>query len=254
MNKRWTVRDNADDEVVKKLAADLNIDSVLSTLLVHRGIRTFDEARYFFRPDQRHLHDPFLMKDMEKAIERIEDAIAAGEKILIYGDYDVDGTTAVATVYGFFKERYENLEYYIPDRYKEGYGISTQGIDYAANNGFTLIIVLDCGIKSVDKIDYANNLGVDFIICDHHLPGAELPAAVAVLDPKRNDCEYPYKELSGCGIGFKLIQAYAEKHDIPFEEVARFLDLVAISISCDIVHITGENRVLAHFGLQKINT
>jgi single-stranded-DNA-specific exonuclease len=254
MNKRWTVRDNADHEVVKKLAADLNIDTVLSTLLVHRGISNYDEARYFFRPDQRHLHDPFLMKDMEKAIVRIEDAIAAGEKILIYGDYDVDGTTAVATVYGFFKERYQNLEYYIPDRYKEGYGISTQGIDYAAENGFTLIIALDCGIKSVDKIDYANTKGVDFIICDHHLPGAELPAAVAVLDPKRNDCEYPYKELSGCGIGFKLIQAYAEKHGIPFEEVACFLDLVAISISCDIVHITGENRVLAYFGLQKINT
>jgi single-stranded-DNA-specific exonuclease len=254
MNKRWTVRDNADHEVVKKLAVDLNIGTVLSTLLVHRGISNYDEARYFFRPDQRHLHDPFLMKDMEKAIIRIEDAIAAGEKILIYGDYDVDGTTAVATVYGFFKERYQNLEYYIPDRYKEGYGISSQGIDYAAENGFTLIIALDCGIKSVDKIDYANTKGVDFIICDHHLPGAELPAAVAVLDPKRNDCEYPYKELSGCGIGFKLIQAYAEKHDIPFEEVACFLDLVAISISCDIVHITGENRVLAHFGLQKINT
>jgi single-stranded-DNA-specific exonuclease len=254
MNKRWTVRDNADHEVVKKLAVDLNIDTVLSTLLVHRGISNYDEARYFFRPDQRHLHDPFLMKDMEKAIIRIEDAIAAGEKILIYGDYDVDGTTAVATVYGFFKERYQNLEYYIPDRYKEGYGISSQGIDYAAENGFTLIIALDCGIKSVDKIDYANTKGVDFIICDHHLPGAELPAAVAVLDPKRNDCEYPYKELSGCGIGFKLIQAYAEKHDIPFEEVACFLDLVAISISCDIVHITGENRVLAHFGLLKINT
>jgi single-stranded-DNA-specific exonuclease len=254
MNKRWTVRDNADHEVVKKLAVDLNIDTVLSTLLVHRGISNYDEARYFFRPDQRHLHDPFLMKDMEKAIIRIEDAIAAGEKILIYGDYDVDGTTAVATVYGFFKERYQNLEYYIPDRYKEGYGISSQGIDYAAENGFTLIIALDCGIKSVDKIDYANTKGVDFIICDHHLPGAELPAAVAVLDPKRNDCEYPYKELSGCGIGFKLIQAYAEKHDIPFEKVSCFLDLVAISISCDIVHITGENRVLAHFGLQKINT
>jgi single-stranded-DNA-specific exonuclease len=254
MNKRWTVRENVDDELVKKLAADLNIDTVLSTLLVNRGINTFEEARYFFRPDQRHLHDPFLMKDMEKAIERIEDAMAAGEKILVYGDYDVDGTTAVATVYGFLKERYEQLEYYIPDRYKEGYGISTQGIDYAADNGFTLIIALDCGIKSVDKIEYANTRGVDFIICDHHLPGAELPAAIAVLDPKRNDCDYPYKELSGCGIGFKLIQAYAEKHDIPFEEVARFLDLVAISISCDIVHITGENRVLAHFGLQKINT
>ncbi|WP_183567232.1 single-stranded-DNA-specific exonuclease RecJ [Mucilaginibacter sp. SP1R1] len=253
MNKRWAIRDNADDDTVKKLASELNIDTVLSALLVQRGINTFDEARFFFRPDQRHLHDPFLMKDMEKAMARIDEAIAAGEKILIYGDYDVDGTTAVATVYGFFSERYLNLEYYIPDRYKEGYGISTQGIDYAAENGFTLIIALDCGIKSVDKIEYANTLGVDFIICDHHLPGAELPAAVAVLDPKRADCEYPYKELSGCGIGFKLIQAYAEKHDIAFEEVARFLDLVAISIACDIVHITGENRVLAHFGVQKIN-
>jgi single-stranded-DNA-specific exonuclease len=254
MNKRWAVRDNADIELVGKLAVDLNIDPVLSTLLVNRGINTFDEARYFFRPDHRHLHDPFLMKDMEKAIVRIEAAITANEKVLIYGDYDVDGTTSVALTYSFFKKRYQNLEYYIPDRYKEGYGISTQGIDYAADNGFTLIIALDCGIKSVDKIDYANTRGVDFIICDHHLPGAEIPAAVAVLDPKRTDCEYPYKELSGCGIGFKLIQAYAEKNDIPFAEVNCYLDLVAISIACDIVHITGENRVLAHLGLQKINT
>lgn len=254
MNKRWAVRDNADEVLVSKLAAELNIDTVLSTLLVNRGISNYEEARYFFRPDQRHLHDPFLMKDMEKAIERIETAMAAGEKILVYGDYDVDGTTAVATVYGFFSKRYTSLEYYIPDRYKEGYGISTEGIDYAAKNGFTLIIALDCGIKSVDKIAYAYTLGVDFIICDHHLPGAELPAAAAVLDPKRSDCEYPYKELSGCGIGFKLIQAYAEKNDIAFEEITIYLDLVCISISCDIVHITGENRVLAYFGLQKINT
>jgi single-stranded-DNA-specific exonuclease len=253
MNKRWAVRDNADEEEVNKLAAELNIDPVLSTLLIHRGIRTFEEARYFFRPDERHLHDPFLMADMEQAIMRIEAAIAAGEKIMIYGDYDVDGTTAVSVVYGFFKNRYQNLEYYIPDRYLEGYGISTKGIDYAAQNGFKLIIALDCGIKSVDKIDYANTLGVDFIIGDHHLPGEKLPDAIAVLDPKRADCAYPFKELSGCGIGFKLIQAYAEKNDIPFEEVNCFLDLVAISIACDIVHITGENRVLAHLGLQKIN-
>jgi len=259
MNKRWAVRDNADEEEVSKLAAALNIDTVLSTLLIHRGIKNYDDARFFFRPDQLHLHDPFLMQDMEKAILRIEAAIADGEKILIYGDYDVDGTTAVSVVYGFFKNHYPDsyrgkLEYYIPDRYTEGYGISTQGIDYADQNGFTLIIALDCGIKSIDKVAYANTKGVDFIICDHHLPGAEIPAAVAVLDPKRVDCEYPFKELSGCGIGFKLIQAYAEKNDIPFEEVSRYLDLVAISIACDIVHITGENRVLAHLGLYKINT
>jgi len=254
MNKRWAVRDNADEDLVRKLSTELNIDTVLSSLLVHRGISDYEGARYFFRPDQRHLHDPFLMKDMEEAVIRIETAITAGEKILVYGDYDVDGTTAVATVYGFFYKQYKNMEYYIPDRYKEGYGISTQGIDYAAQNGFSLIIALDCGIKSVDKIAYANTLGVDFIICDHHLPGVELPAAVAVLDPKRADCEYPYKELSGCGIGFKLIQAYAEKNGIQFEAVAQYLDLACISIACDIVHITGENRVLAHFGLQKINT
>ncbi|HAL83656.1 MAG TPA: single-stranded-DNA-specific exonuclease RecJ [Mucilaginibacter sp.] len=254
MNKRWAIRENADEGEVKALAAALNIDEVLSGLLISRGIRTFEEARLFFRPDELHLHDPFLMADMEKAVLRIEDAIASGEKILIYGDYDVDGTTAVSVVYSFFKKRYDALEYYIPDRYNEGYGISTQGIDYAAENGFKLIIALDCGIKSVDKIAYANTKGVDFIICDHHLPGAELPAAVAVLDPKRADCEYPYKELSGCGIGFKLIQAYAEKNDIPFEEVNCYIDLAAISIACDIVHITGENRVLAHLGLQKINS
>jgi len=254
MNKRWAIRENADEEEVRALAAALNIDKVLSALLISRGIKTFEEAKLFFRPDELHLHDPFLMADMEKAVLRIEDAIAAGEKILIFGDYDVDGTTAVSVVYSFFKKRYDALEYYIPDRYKEGYGISTQGIDYAAENGFKLIIALDCGIKSVDKIAYANTKGVDFIICDHHLPGAELPAAVAVLDPKRADCEYPYKELSGCGIGFKLIQAYAEKNDIPFEEISCYFDLAAISIACDIVHITGENRVLAHLGLQKINS
>jgi single-stranded-DNA-specific exonuclease len=254
MNKRWAVRDNADEEEIQKLAALLNIDTVLSTLLIQRGIKDYDSARLFFRPDELHLHDPFLMQDMEKAILRIEAAIAADEKILIYGDYDVDGTTAVSVVYGFFKRFYNNLEYYIPDRYLEGYGISTKSIDYAAENNFKLIIALDCGIKSVDKVDYANTLGIDYIICDHHLPGDKLPEAIAVLDPKRADCEYPYKELSGCGIGFKLIQAYAEKNDIPFSEVSCFLDLVAISISCDIVHITGENRVLAHLGLQKINT
>ncbi|MEO6150475.1 MAG: single-stranded-DNA-specific exonuclease RecJ [Mucilaginibacter sp.] len=253
MNKRWQVRQKANDEEVKRLAAELNIEPVLSNLLINRGIDNYEDARYFFRPDERHLHDPFLMAGMEQAVERIEAAIANNEKILIYGDYDVDGTTAVSTVYGFFESRYKNIDYYIPDRYAEGYGISTQGIDFAAEKGFSLIIALDCGIKSIDKVDYANTLGIDFIICDHHTCGDTLPAAVAVLDPKRPDCEYPYKELSGCGVGFKLIQAYAEKNDIPFEEVFRYVDLVAISIACDIVQISGENRVLAYFGLQKLN-
>lgn len=254
MNKRWSIRETADDTVVNNLAGVLNIDTVLSTLLVHRGITTYEEARYFFRPDHRHLHDPFLMADMEKAILRIEKAIENDELILIYGDYDVDGTTAVALVYSFFKNHHTNIEYYIPDRYLEGYGISTRGIDYAAEHGFSLIIALDCGIKSVDKIAYANTKNIDFIICDHHTPGDVLPAAVAVLDPKRKDCEYPYKELSGCGIGFKLAQAFAEKNDIPFEEVSIYFDLAAVSIACDIVPITGENRILAYYGLQKINS
>jgi len=254
MQKRWAIRESTDEETISELATALNIDAVLSTLLIHRGIDNFDDAKYFFRPDHRHLHDPFLMQDMEKAIERIEGAIRTNEKVLVYGDYDVDGTTAVSVVYGFFRKYIRRLEYYIPDRYKEGYGISAQGIDYAHAHGFGLIIALDCGIKSVDKIDYANEKGIDFIICDHHTPGGTLPAAIAVLDPKRADCEYPYKELSGCGIGFKLIQAFAEKNDIPFEEISCYLDLVAISIACDIVHITGENRVLAHYGLIKINS
>jgi single-stranded-DNA-specific exonuclease len=254
MQKRWVIRENTDEQSANRLSAELNIDPVLSRMLVQRGISTYDDARYFFRPDHRHLHDPFLMRDMEKAIERIESAIKENEKILIYGDYDVDGTTAVAVVYSFFKKYHRYLEYYIPDRYLEGYGISVKGIDYAADNNFSLIIALDCGIKSVDRIAYAKEKGIDFIICDHHNPGDELPDAVAVLDPKRADCEYPYKELSGCGIGFKLIQAFAEKNNIPFEEVSPYLDLVAVSVACDIVHITGENRVLAHFGLYKLNT
>jgi single-stranded-DNA-specific exonuclease len=254
MNKRWAIRKVPANDAITSLAEQLNIDPVLSTLLLHRGVTNYDEAKYFFRPDERHLHDPFLMQDMEKAIERIEAAIDAGEKIMIYGDYDVDGTTAVALVYSFFEHHHGNMEYYIPDRYKEGYGISTQGIDYAAANNFTLIIALDCGIKSVDKIAYANTLGIDFIICDHHTPGDTLPDAVAVLDPKRIDCQYPFKELSGCGIGFKLAQAYAEKNGLPFTDVAKYFDLVAVSIACDIVPIVDENRVLGYFGLQKINT
>jgi single-stranded-DNA-specific exonuclease len=254
MQKRWALKHSPDNDAVRQMAAQLNIDTVLSTLLLQRGIQDFEQAKHFFRPDLRHLHDPFLMTDMEKAITRIEQAIASGEKILIFGDYDVDGTTAVALVYSFFKKLYDGLEYYIPDRYKEGYGISSQGIDYAAENGFSLIIALDCGIKATDKIAYANEQGVDFIICDHHMPGDVLPEAIAILDPKRTDCVYPYKELSGCGIGFKLIQAYADKNDIPFEEVTQYLDLVVTSIACDIVHVTGENRTLAYFGLEKLNT
>jgi single-stranded-DNA-specific exonuclease len=254
MNKRWAIREVPAIDDIDHLAAELNIDPVLSTLLLQRGINNYEEAKYFFRPDIRHLHDPFLMQDMEKAIDRIEKAIAANDRIMIYGDYDVDGTTAVAVVYSFFKDHHQNIEYYIPDRYKEGYGISTQGIDHAKANGITLIIALDCGIKSVDKIAYANSLGIDFIICDHHTPGDTLPDAVAVLDPKRADCNYPFKELSGCGIGFKLAQAYAEKYDLPFETVSKYFDLAAVSVACDIVPIVDENRVLAYFGLQKINT
>jgi single-stranded-DNA-specific exonuclease len=254
MNKRWAIREIPDIAKVNSLADALNIDTVLSSLLVQRNINTYDEARLFFRPDHRLLHDPFLMADMEKAISRIEQAIKLNEKILIYGDYDVDGTTAVAVVYGFFKNYHTNIEYYIPDRYAEGYGISTQGIDYAAEHGFILIIALDCGIKSVDKVAYANSKHIDFIICDHHTPGIDLPDAIAVLDPKRFDCDYPFKELSGCGIGFKLAQAFAEKNDIPFEEISCYFDLAAISIACDIVPITGENRILAYYGLQKLNT
>ncbi len=254
MQKRWVEQEVVNLAEMEELRRSLNVDPVLAALLVRRGISTFEEARRFFRPDLENLHDPFLMRDMDLAISRIELAIASGEKILIYGDYDVDGTTSVALVYSFFKKYHPEIDFYIPDRYKEGYGISTQGIDYAADNGFTLIIAIDCGIKSVDKIDYANEKGIDFIICDHHLPGDVLPAAVAVLDPKRLDCQYPYKELSGCGIGFKLVQAYTEKHGIPFNDISCYLDLVAVSIASDIVPITGENRVLAWFGLQKINT
>jgi single-stranded-DNA-specific exonuclease len=254
MQKRWSVKAKPGNADVIKLATELNIDTVLSTLLLQRGVSDFEEARAFFRPELSKLHDPFLMKDMDKAIARIEQAFEEGEKILVYGDYDVDGTTSVSLVYSFFIKYYPDLEYYIPDRYKEGYGISTRGIDYAAENEFKLIIALDCGIKSVDKIAYANTLGVDFIICDHHNPGDEIPAAIAVLDPKRLDCKYPYKELSGCGIGFKLAQAYAQVNDIPFEELHQYFELAAISIACDIVHITGENRTLAYFGLQRINS
>ncbi|WP_333621933.1 single-stranded-DNA-specific exonuclease RecJ [Sphingobacterium multivorum] len=254
MQKRWVLKSKTDVKITNKLREELNINTVLAELLVSRGIETFDESKQFFRPQLSDLHDPFLMRDMEKAITRIIQAIGNKEKILIYGDYDVDGTTAVAVVYSFFREFHSQLEFYIPDRYAEGYGISTQGIDYAAANGFSLIIALDCGIKAVDKIDYANSKGIDFIIGDHHLPGEELPKAYAVLDPKRADCEYPYKELSGCGIGFKIIQAFILTNGMDINACYQFLDLVAVSIASDIVPITGENRILSHFGLIKLNT
>ena len=254
MEKRWVIKEQGDLQLVEKLAQELNIDQYLSNLLVQRGIATFEEAKTFFRPSLSNLHDPFLMKDMEEAIHRIEIAIRNNEKILVYGDYDVDGTTAVALVYTFFHKFYDKLDFYIPDRYSEGYGISFIGIDFAVENDFSLIIALDCGIKAVEKVKYARSKGVDFIICDHHRPGNELPPACAVLDPKRADCPYPYKELSGCGIGFKLIQAYADKNNIPFEQLRQYLDLVVVSIASDIVDITGENRILAHFGLKLLNS
>ncbi|MBK9732140.1 MAG: single-stranded-DNA-specific exonuclease RecJ [Chitinophagaceae bacterium] len=252
MNKRWVLKET-DPLKFANLQSALNIHPVLLQILVQRGISTFDEAKKFFRPSLSDLHDPFLMKDMDKAIDRIEQAIANNEKILIYGDYDVDGTTAVATAYSFFHELGAQVEYYVPNRYTEGYGISNQGIDWAKENGFTLIIALDCGIKSIDKIDYAKTLSIDFIICDHHLPGIKIPDAIAVLDPKRKDCDYPYKELCGCGIGFKLISAYAQKNNLPDESYLKYLDFVVVSIASDIVPITGENRVLAFYGLEKIN-
>lgn len=254
MEKRWVENKLSDEKTVSQLVDQLNINTIIATLLVNRGITTFKEAEEFFRPKLEHLHNPFLMKDMDLAIQRIEQAIANQENILIYGDYDVDGTTSVALVYSFFKSIYPNLAYYIPDRYKEGYGISFAGIDYAQENQYSLIIALDCGIKSIDHIEYAKERNIDFIICDHHTPGLAIPNAVAVLDPKRSDCEYPFKELSGCGIGFKLIQAYTEKNNIPFENIIGYLDLVSVSIASDIVPVTGENRVLSYFGLEQLNS
>ncbi|MXV13874.1 single-stranded-DNA-specific exonuclease RecJ [Hufsiella ginkgonis] len=253
MQKRWVEQGGMHRPEVADLQGSLQIDAVLATLLVQRGVSGYEEARRFFRPELAHLHDPFLMKDMEAAVSRIESAAASGEKVMIYGDYDVDGTTSVALTYSFFRKYIRHISFYIPDRYKEGYGISLAGIDFAKEHGYTLIVALDCGIKSVDKVAYANSLGIDFIICDHHLPGDSLPEAVAVLDPRRKDCDYPYKELSGCGIGFKLIQAFAQKNDISLSEITCYLDLVAVSIASDIVPITGENRVLAWHGLKRLN-
>jgi single-stranded-DNA-specific exonuclease len=250
---RWTIKPKPDQELIQQLAQELNVDSLVATLLIQRGITTFDQAKTFFRPSLDHLHNPFLMKDMEVAVKRIEQAIANQENILVFGDYDVDGTTAVSLVSSYLKSFYPNVATYIPDRYSEGYGISFQGIDFAEDNGFSLIIALDCGIKSIDHVAYAKEKNIDFIICDHHRPGDILPDAVAVLDPKRDDCTYPYDELCGCGVGFKLIQALSQNRNQTIDDLIPYLDLVATAIAADIVPITGENRVLAHFGLQVIN-
>ncbi len=255
MVKRWVLKDRGSKEVVSNLAAQLNIEPVLAELLVQRGVTNFEAAKAFFRPELSHLHDPFLLNDMDLAINRIEKAAASKEKVLVYGDYDVDGTTAVALVYTFLKAQgFDTIDFYIPDRYGEGYGISFKSIDFALQEGFTLIIALDCGIKAIDKVQYARERGIDFIICDHHRPGSELPAAIAVLDAKREDSTYPFDELSGCGVGFKLIQAYAQKNNIPFDFLNQYLDLVAVSIASDIVPITGENRILSYYGLKIMNS
>ena len=251
---RWTLKPKPSEDTVKHLAKALNVEDFVATLLVQRGIETFEDARRFFRPSLDDLHDPYLMKDMEKAVARIEKAIENEENILVFGDYDVDGTTAVSLVSSYLKTYYANVATYIPDRYDEGYGISFKGIDFADDNGFSLIIALDCGIKSIDHVAYAKARNIDFIICDHHRPGDFLPEAVAILDPKREDCNYPYDELCGCGIGFKLIQALGQNRNETIDDLIPYLDLVSAAIAADIVPMTGENRVLAYFGLQVINT
>lgn len=253
MEKRWVLVPKCDRVKSDFLQKELGIHSVLADLLVNRGIETFEEARDFFRPALDSLHDPFLMQDMDLAISRIEHAIDNNERILVYGDYDVDGTTAVALVYGFLRQFHSRVAYYLPDRYSEGYGLSKAGIEYAVEEGYSLIITLDCGIKAHEQVAYANSYGIDVIVGDHHLPAAELPPAYAVLDPKRSDCPYPYKELSGCGIGFKIVQAFLLKNKMDIQLAYQYLDMVAVSIASDIVPITGENRVLAYFGLEKLN-
>lgn len=255
IEKTWVLKQQGDPKKVTALSASLGIAPVLANLLVQRGIETEQDAKQFFNPRLSDLHDPFLMKDMDKAIKRISRAVRDSEPIMVYGDYDVDGTTAVALVYIFLRRLgHTNLMFYIPDRYTEGYGVSYRGIDYAERKGVKLIITLDCGIKAVDKVSYAKQKGIDLIICDHHLPGEAIPEAVAVLDSKQADCHYPFKELSGCGVGFKLVQAYCQRHEMPFSEIENLLDLVAVSIASDIVPLTGENRVLAYYGLQRLNS
>jgi single-stranded-DNA-specific exonuclease len=250
--KRWVLQDT-DEALAESLRRELRIHPAICRIFSQRGISNREEAVAFFRPKIDHLHDPYLMKDMDKAVDRIDRAIRDGEHVLIYGDYDVDGTTAVALVYSYLSAFCDRIDYYQPDRYKEGYGISTAGIDFAADNGISLIIALDCGIKAVEKVGYARTRGIDFIICDHHLPGTEIPEAAAVLDPKRPGCGYPYKELCGCGIGFKLVQAYADRHALPENDVFSLMDLLAVAIAADIVPITGENRVMVYYGLKLIN-
>ncbi len=250
---KWIIKEQADPAKVDKLSAEVGIDRVLADLLVKRGVETFEQARSFFRPSLSDLHDPFLMKDMDVAVERLHKAISGGEKILVYGDYDVDGTTAVALVFSFIRRFTPNVDFYIPDRYDEGYGVSYKGIDWAIEGGFKLIITLDCGIKAIDKAEYAASRGVEMIICDHHLPEETLPRVVAVLDPKREDCHYPFDDLSGCGVGFKLVQAYSERYGVPFESLVPLLDLLVVSIASDLVTMVGENRTLSHFGLKQLN-
>ncbi len=255
IDKRWEVKAQGEPTAVATIASHIGISPVLANLLVQRGIDTVEKAEKFFDPQLHDLHDPFLMKDMDRAVARVEQALEHGERIMVYGDYDVDGTTAVALVYKFLRQiGHTNLMFYIPDRYTEGYGISRKGIDIAAKKGVKLIIALDCGIKAVEKVDYAKQKGVDFIICDHHLPAEQIPAAVAVLDPKRTDCTYPFDELSGCGVGFKLVQAYAQTHNIAFESIEWLLDLLVVSIASDIVPLVDENRILAYYGLRRLNT
>ena len=251
--KKWTVKDSAAPETVALLSAELGIDGVLAELLVQRGVTTFEEARSFFRPRLEDLHDPFLMTDMDKAVERLHKAITGGEKILVYGDYDVDGTTAVAQVYSFIKMFSQNVSFYIPDRYDEGYGLSYKALDWAGDNGINLVITLDCGIKAIDKVEYARTKDIEVIICDHHLPEEELPAAVAILDPKREDCHYPFDDLCGCGVGFKLVQGYVQKYNLDPALLEPLLDLQVVSIASDLVSMTGENRILAHYGLKRLN-
>ncbi|GAA0736785.1 single-stranded-DNA-specific exonuclease RecJ [Gaetbulibacter jejuensis] len=250
---RWTLKPKPDTEKLKQLQEALQVDGIVATLLLQRGIETYEAAKTFFRPSLKDLHNPFLMKDMDKAVNRIEQALTNNENILVYGDYDVDGTSSVALMSSYLKTKTNQVATYIPDRYDEGYGVSFKGIDFAHDNEFSLIIALDCGVKAIDKVAYAKEKGIDFIICDHHRPGDELPNAIAVLDPKRDDCEYPYKELCGCGVGFKLIQALASKEGKSAEGLTEYLDLVATAIGADIVPITGENRTLAYYGLQVIN-
>ncbi|MDC0204646.1 single-stranded-DNA-specific exonuclease RecJ [Flavobacteriales bacterium] len=253
MEKYWNIL-SADKSAVTSLAKVLNVSEIVGRLLVLRGITSFEEAKLFFRPELEHLHDPFLMKDMQKAVNRIEKGIKDNEKILVYGDYDVDGTTSVAMMYLFLKKHNKNIEYYIPCRYNEGYGISFKGIDYAKANNFSLIIALDCGIRAINQIDYANEKNIDFIICDHHTPSNKIPKATAVLNPKQDKCNYPYKELSGCGVGFKLMQAFCMQNEITLSEITEYLDLLTISIGADIVPMTGENRVFSFYGLKQLNT